>query len=260
MTVYTCSPDLASILTCIYEAWNSRLGYRNVRLMTEPVGNLELFCDYCHVEPDTEKAASVTRSIQKKIGAAAWRLVYLCAMSERSDAPDVIYRFLLYGFSYGKDTLHMLQEPAVFHAFEVSRQVTNEAHSFREFIRFANISSGFPILVSHISPKANVLTLVDPHFTKNSGKDFSPQLPSKSVPIPTVSVRICRSTTGIICRNLKIFRVLEFFQLFHVQHKHSTASCLGINRNRVISARAEVSAFHRGGRIGNCFPKPCFLF
>ena len=100
MTVYTCSPDLASILTCIYEAWNSRLGYRNVRLMTEPVGNLELFCDYCHVEPDTEKAASVTRSIQKKIGAAAWRLVYLCAMSERSDAPDVIYRFLLYGFSY----------------------------------------------------------------------------------------------------------------------------------------------------------------
>ena len=133
MTIYTCSPDLASILTCIYEAWNSRLGYRNVRLMTEPVGNLELFCDYCHVE--------------------------------RSDAPDIIYRFLLYGFSYGKDTLHMLQEPAVFHAFEVSRQVTNEAHSFREFIRFANISSGFPILVSHISPKANVLTLVAPHFS-----------------------------------------------------------------------------------------------
>lgn len=66
MTVYTCSPDLASILTCIYEAWNSRVGYRNVRLMTEPVGNLELFCDYCHVEPDTEKAASVTRSIQKR--------------------------------------------------------------------------------------------------------------------------------------------------------------------------------------------------
>lgn len=168
MTVYTCSPDLASILTCIYEAWNSRLGYRNVRLMTEPVGNLELFCDYCHVEPDTEKAASVTRSIQKKIGAAAWRLVYLCAMSERSDAPDIIYRFLLYGFSYGKDTLHMLQEPAVFHAFEVSRQVTNEAHSFREFIRFANISSGFPILVSHISPKANVLTWSLPIFLTGS--------------------------------------------------------------------------------------------
>ena len=155
----------------------------------------------------------------------------------------------------------MLQEPAVFHAFEVSRQVTNEAHSFREFIRFANISSGFPILVSHISPKANVLTLVAPHFSdrlpsenwmilddnrqlavvhpadrpfyltrlspdeierlsltestsdpyEELWKDFSPQLPSKSVPIPTVSVRICRSTTGIICRNLKIFRVLEFF-------------------------------------------------
>ena len=204
----------------------------------------------------------------------------------------------------------MLQEPAVFHAFEVSRQVTNEAHSFREFIRFANISSGFSdpglayfpesqcadpgrspfsdrlpsenwmilddnrqLAVVHPADRPFYLTRLSPDeierfpsrnplrtLTKNSGKDFSPQLPSKSVPIPTVSVRICRSTTGIICRNLKIFRVLEFFQLFHVQHKHSTASCLGINRNRVISARAEVSAFHRGGRIGNCFPKPCFLF
>lgn len=310
MTVYTCSPDLASILTCIYEAWNSRLGYRNVRLMTEPVGNLELFCDYCHVEPDTEKAASVTRSIQKKIGAAAWRLVYLCAMSERSDAPDIIYRFLLYGFSYGKDTLHMLQEPAVFHAFEVSRQVTNEAHSFWEFIRFANISSGFPILVSHISPKANVLTLVAPHFSDRLPSenwmilDDNRQLAvvhpadrpfylTRLSPDEIERLSLTESTSDpyeelwkgfftaiaikersnpdcqrthlplhyrIICRNLKIFRVLEFFQLFHVQHKHSTASCLGINRNRVISARAEVSAFHRGGRIGNCFPKPCFLF
>ena len=49
MTVYTCSPDLASILTCIYELIPTRPSTGNVRLMTEPVGNLELFCDYCHV-------------------------------------------------------------------------------------------------------------------------------------------------------------------------------------------------------------------
>lgn len=84
MTVYTCSPDLASILTCIYEAWNSRLGYRNVRLMTEPVGNLELFCDYCHVEPDTEKAASVTaiHSKEDRRSSLAARLS-LCNVREK---------------------------------------------------------------------------------------------------------------------------------------------------------------------------------
>ena len=34
MTVYTCSPEHASILTCNYEAWNSRLAYSNERLIT----------------------------------------------------------------------------------------------------------------------------------------------------------------------------------------------------------------------------------
>ena len=64
MTVYTCSPDLASILTCIYEAWNSRLGYRNVRLMTEPVGNLELFCDYAiHSKEDRRSSLAARLSL-----------------------------------------------------------------------------------------------------------------------------------------------------------------------------------------------------
>ena len=80
MTVYTCSPDLASILTCIYEAWNSRLGYRNVRLMTEPVGNLELFCDYCHVEPDTEKAAIHSKEDRRSSLAAR---LSLCNVREK---------------------------------------------------------------------------------------------------------------------------------------------------------------------------------
>lgn len=165
MTIFTCTADLTSILTCVYEAWNSRLGYRNVRLMTEPVGELELFCDYCHVEPDEKKAASVTRSVQQKIGTAAWQIVYLCAMAAAKDAPDIIYRFLLYGFSYGKDTIHMLQEPAVFRAFELSRQVSNESHALREFIRFSSIDSDVSILISHISPRSNVLTLLAPHFS-----------------------------------------------------------------------------------------------
>ena len=56
-----------------------------------------------------------------------------------------------------------LQEPVVMRMFELKRKVGNEAHFHVEFIRFANMPGD--VLVSHIEPKSNVLTLVAPHFS-----------------------------------------------------------------------------------------------
>ena len=49
MIVFTCEDEFEAMMTCIYDAWSARLGHSNVRLMTEPIGNLELFCQYRHV-------------------------------------------------------------------------------------------------------------------------------------------------------------------------------------------------------------------
>lgn len=162
MVIYTCESDFEAMMTCIYDAWASRLGYRNLRLLTEPVGNLELFCEYRHVEKNPQKAASVIRSIRQKISPEAYRMVYRCAMHFAPERLDHIYRFLLYGFSYGRRSLSMLQEPAVMTVFELNRKVANESHFFHEFLRFADI--GGQLLVSHIEPKCDVLTLIAPHY------------------------------------------------------------------------------------------------
>ena len=58
--------------------------------------------------------------------------------------------------------MHMLQESAVLEAFALSRHVMNEAHHFREFIRFSRVPGD--ILVSHIEPDADLLTLLAPSF------------------------------------------------------------------------------------------------
>ena len=55
MTVFTCEDNFDAMMTCVYEAWASRLGHSNIKLKTEPIGNLELFCDYRHVDADPEK-------------------------------------------------------------------------------------------------------------------------------------------------------------------------------------------------------------
>ena len=58
MNVFTCENNLEAILTCIYDAWASKLGHRNLRLMLEPVLEPELFCDYIHTEPDEYSAVA----------------------------------------------------------------------------------------------------------------------------------------------------------------------------------------------------------
>lgn len=162
MTVFTCSPDVTSMMTCIYEAYASRLGHRNIRLQLEPLYETELFCEYQHIDADESKAASVIRSIKEKISWKAWIAVYRAAMSFREDRLDCIYRFLLLGFHYGSSITDQLQHPAVSELFIISRKVMNEAHLFREFTRFSSI--GNQILVSHIEPKCDVLSLIAPAF------------------------------------------------------------------------------------------------
>ncbi|MDD3279266.1 MAG: TIGR03915 family putative DNA repair protein [Lachnospiraceae bacterium] len=162
MIVYTCEDSFEAILTCIYDAWASGLGHRNLKLMVEPVGNLELFCEYRHVDPDSTKVESVIRSIHKKISGYAYQMIFRCAMSCSSEKADIIYRFLLLGFHYGRQITDMVQLPPVLALFELDRAVGNEAHYFREFIRFLNMRGN--VLVAHIEPKSDVLTFLAPPF------------------------------------------------------------------------------------------------
>ena len=56
----------------------------------------------------------------------------------------------------------MLQEPVVMRMMELRRNVGNEAHYFREFLRFSSVNG--EIYVAHIEPKSDVLLSVANHF------------------------------------------------------------------------------------------------
>lgn len=163
ITVFTCEDQFDDMMTCIYDAWASRLGHSNVRLLTEPLGTPELFCTYRHVEAQPEKAESVVRTIRQKISFQAFQMVFRAAMSDQEDKLDAIYRFLNLGFYVGSSVTEYLQHPAVMRLFELDRKVSNEAHYFKEFIRFSSYDNR--VLVSHIEPKSSVLALVAPYFS-----------------------------------------------------------------------------------------------
>ena len=163
MVIFTCRDRFDDMITCIYEAWASHLGHNNIKLRTEPIGTMELFSEYRHVEADREKTESVIRTIQQKISFRAYQMVYHAAMAaDEEEKLDSIYRFLILGFHYGRQILDSLQNPIVMKIFELERKANNEAHIFRECIRFTEMNHH--ILVGIISPRCDVITLLAPHF------------------------------------------------------------------------------------------------
>lgn len=162
MVVFTCHDDFESMMTCIYDAWAARLGHSNIKLMTEPVEEPELFCQYRHIDTDLEKCRMVIRSVRTKISPNAFQDIYRASLHWSQDKLDIIYRFLILGFAYGSQVTRMLGNPYVSALFELNRKVTNESHQFREFIRFSRLHD--QALFSIIEPKCNILTLAAPHF------------------------------------------------------------------------------------------------
>ena len=162
MTVFTCAPDWESMLTCIYEAWASRLGHNNIRLELEPLNQLSLFDNYIHVVRDYSKAESVMDSVNTKISSSFYRKLSYTAMAYEDDVLDVIYRMMILGFAYGPSVIDRTQYKVVMRYHEINTRLGKEACRFQECVRFHEVRSS--LYVAHIEPKSRLLVTLGPAF------------------------------------------------------------------------------------------------
>ncbi len=162
MYIYTCRPDYVSMLTCIYEAWTGGKGHRNVKLCLEPVEQYSLFDEYIHVEPEEEKAESVSRSVWHKISPGIYGEISYALLSFEDDALDTVYRVMILGFHFGASMLDMVQYREVIRFREIRKQVSREVHTFREFLRFYQVEG--QVYVAHFEPRSRVLMPVASYF------------------------------------------------------------------------------------------------
>ena len=84
MYVFVCHDDPDSIFTAIYDAWASRLGHKNIRILAKEPENYELFCEYIHVTTDAEKSRKVADTIRRRLGAAASPVLFQAIMADES--------------------------------------------------------------------------------------------------------------------------------------------------------------------------------
>lgn len=155
MTIFSCEKEWAAMLTCIYDAWASKIGHKNIRLVFEPIAQQNLFDTYIHVEADPKKAESVMDAVVQRISRDFYDAIAFCSASYEEDVMDVIYRMLLLGFKFGPSVRDMRQYREVCRFEELSRKVRNESHHFREFIRFHEIRPD--VYVAHIEPKSRIV-------------------------------------------------------------------------------------------------------
>lgn len=165
MKIYSCKDRFEDMMTCVYEAWCGAIEegfHHNIRLVREPIYQQNMFDEYIHVDADIEKVNKVVRSIRRSISDEAYIWIFYAALSSEEDALFAIYNFLRLGFEAGAGVCSMYNNPYVMRMMELKRRVSNESHSFKEFVRFNALED--KVYVSHIEPKNNVVVLVGEHF------------------------------------------------------------------------------------------------
>lgn len=162
-TIYLCEDTPDGVFTVIYDAWAAHIPDDKLKLRTERMHSYELFSDYVYTQTDYGKAVKVARSVSSKISREAYDMMYKASLSYEEDKIDAIYRFLKLGFRYGAEVINMHGREEVCRIFEIQRNVGNEAHSFREFLRFHDSDNG--ILIAKIRPKNQVLPILGNHFS-----------------------------------------------------------------------------------------------
>ena len=161
-TIYLCEDTPDGVFTAIYDVWATKRVRSEFSIQVEREYAMQLFAKYDYISTDIEKAVKVIRSIRRKIGIEVSDWVYRAALSYAEDKVDCIYDFLKLAFCYGREITDMHGEAVVCRMYELQRNVSNEAHSFREFVRFHDSEEG--ILIAKIQPKNQVLPLLAEHF------------------------------------------------------------------------------------------------
>lgn len=171
MYVFICEDSLEGIFTGVYDACASRLGHRNIRLITGEPDNYELFSEYIPVTPSDEKTRKVIDTITSRFGLRFYESIYQAAMSgegpdqKKMDKADAIYETILLALASGdgQKVLLSLGEPCVYRIFELCRATNREACHHLEFLRFSELENG--VLFATIHPKDYILPYLAEHFT-----------------------------------------------------------------------------------------------
>lgn len=163
-TIYVCEDSLTGIFSGIYEVWKRKMTAEEAGLEVGDSFERRLFCEYIFCKADERKALAVIRMIQKNLGADVYEKISYALLSADRRKADMVFRAMLEAKKLSrKDRLmEHLGNEAVRAVFGMYRQVANEAHHYKGFVRFRELKN--KTLFAKIEPKHAVLPCIAEHF------------------------------------------------------------------------------------------------
>ncbi len=160
MLIFTYDGTFAGLLTCIFEAYNSREFPDEIHIRGKrPV---QLFAEQKEVISDNQKAERVWKGIQNKLSGSNKQLFFYAFLSEGKGIEIKIMHFARRLFSESKNTETDLGDPDVLDVVNSARKVKKEAHRIKMFVRLQKTKDG--IYFGGIDPLYDILPLVIEHF------------------------------------------------------------------------------------------------
>lgn len=174
LRIYQCEDTFNGILSAVYDAGISGYGHDYIKIQPisdDSLYNIELFSEYINVDTSQKKADSVLNAIRTKISYEAYEFVLNALISDDEAKGNIIYQFVTYGFTIGKNITKAMQLNCVEKIFKIKLSVQNEAHRLIEFIRFKELQN--KVLFAQMEPHHHILPIVTNHFADRfNAQDF----------------------------------------------------------------------------------------
>lgn len=162
--IYVCEDSLTGIFSGIYEVWKRKMTAEEAGLEVGDSFERRLFCEYIFCKAEERKALAVIRMIQKNLGADVYEKISYALLSADRRKAEMVFRAMLEAKKLSrKDRLmEHLGNEAVRAVFGMYRQVANEAHHYKGFVRFRELKN--KTLFAKIESKHAVLPCIAEHF------------------------------------------------------------------------------------------------
>lgn len=162
--IYVCEDSLTGIFSGIYEVWKRKMTAEEAGLEVGDSFERRLFCEYIFCKAEKRKALAVIRMIQKNLGVDVYEKISYALLSADRRKAEMVFRAMLEAKKLSRKDLLMehLGNEAVRTVFGMYRQVANEAHHYKGFVRFRELKN--KTLFAKIEPKHAVLPCIAEHF------------------------------------------------------------------------------------------------
>lgn len=160
MIIFVYDHTFEGLLTALFDAYVRRTFPDKLLHETEP---LPLFYNELYrVTTCTEKAERVWKALCRKLSKQATALITYCWLSEASEAPMLLMKYMKQIFDSKHSITTDFTNPVTLAVTQLGRKVSGERHRILQFMRFQKLADGTYFGI--IEPLYNVLSLTIRHF------------------------------------------------------------------------------------------------